>query len=236
VLDALYTAASGMLAQQTNMDVIGNNLANANTGGYRSSAARFSDQFSATLRYASAPGTGFGGVNPMQVGGGVRLADIARSFQQGALRTTGRPLDVALQGQGFFALSNGARTVYTRVGTFGLDGASNLVDQRTGFNVLDAGANLVVTADVPGLGDKDLEVTFHDNVLTVSGERKAPAPEGYAVHRRERPELQFARSVALPVKIDVEKTSATVKDGVLTITLAKAPEVRPRQIAVRASS
>ena len=103
------------------------------------------------------------------------------------------------------------------------------------FNVLDAGANLVVTADVPGLTDKDLEVTFHDNVLTVSGERKAPVPEGYAVHRRERPELQFARSVALPVKIDAEKTSATVKDGVLTISLAKAPEVRPRQIAVRAS-
>src|SRR6185295_4823667 len=117
----------------------GNNLANSNTGGYRSSSARFSDQFSATLRYASAPGTGFGGVNPMQVGGGVRLGDIARSFQQGALRTTGRPLDVALQGQGFFALSNGTRTVYTRVGTFGLDGARNLVDQRTGFNVLDAG-------------------------------------------------------------------------------------------------
>ena len=104
------------------------------------------------------------------------------------------------------------------------------------FNVLDAGADLIVSADVPGLTEKDLEVTFHDNVLTVSGQRKAPAPEGYAVHRRERPDLQFARSLALPVKIDVEKTGATVKDGVLTITLAKAPEVRPRQIAVRASS
>ena len=104
------------------------------------------------------------------------------------------------------------------------------------FNALDAGANVIVTADVPGLSEKDFEVTFHDNVLTVSGHRKAPAPEGYAVHRRERPELQFSRSIALPVKIDVEKTSATMKDGVLTITLAKAPEVRPRQIAVRASS
>lgn len=103
------------------------------------------------------------------------------------------------------------------------------------FNVLDAGASLLVTADVPGLTEKDLEVTFQDNVLTVSGERKAPAPEGYTIHRRERPELQFSRSIALPVKVDAEKTAATVKDGVLTITLAKAPEVRPRQIAVRAS-
>ncbi|MDB5216198.1 MAG: hypothetical protein JWO86_4125 [Myxococcaceae bacterium] len=104
------------------------------------------------------------------------------------------------------------------------------------FNVLDAGANLVVTADVPGLSQADLEVTFQDNVLTVSGQRKPLLPEGYAVHRRERSALQFARSVALPVKIDAEKIAAAVKDGVLTITLAKAPEVRPRLIAVRAAS
>jgi HSP20 family protein len=102
------------------------------------------------------------------------------------------------------------------------------------FNLLDAGANLVVTADVPGISEKDLTVSLEDGVLTVSGERKPLAPEGYAVHRRERAALRFGRSVALPVKIDAEKVSATVKDGVLTITLAKAAEARPRQIAVRA--
>jgi HSP20 family protein len=104
------------------------------------------------------------------------------------------------------------------------------------FNVHDAGANLVVTADVPGMTENDLVVSLEDGVLTVSGERKAFAPEGYAVHRRERAALQFARSVALPVKIDAERTTAAVKDGVLTITLAKAPEARPRQIAVRGQS
>lgn len=104
------------------------------------------------------------------------------------------------------------------------------------FNVHDAGANLVVTADVPGMTEKDLAVSLEDGVLTVSGERKPFAPEGYAVHRRERSALQFARSVSLPVKIDAERTAATVKDGVLTITLAKAPEARPRQIAVRSQS
>lgn len=102
------------------------------------------------------------------------------------------------------------------------------------FNVLDAGTNLVVTADVPGLGEKDLDVSLEDGVLTVSGERKALAPEGYTAHRRERAALRFARSVALPFKVDAEKTTASVKDGVLTITLAKAPEARPRQITVRA--
>jgi len=79
-------------------------------------------------------------------------------------------------------------------------------------------------------------VSLEDGVLSVSGERKVSAPEGHAVHRRERPALRFARSVSLPVKIDAEKVTATVKDGVLTITLAKAPEARPRQITVRAGS
>jgi HSP20 family protein len=104
------------------------------------------------------------------------------------------------------------------------------------FNVLDAGSNLLVTADVPGMTEKELEVSLEDGVLTVAGERKPFAPEGYAAHRRERAALRFARSVALPVKVDAERTTATVKDGVLTITLAKAPEARPRQIAVRAQS
>ena len=101
-------------------------------------------------------------------------------------------------------------------------------------NVLDAGANVLVTADVPGLTEKDIEVTLEDGVLTVAGERKPFVPEGYAAHRRERPALRFARSVALPFKVDAERTTATVKNGALTITLAKAPEARPRQIAVRA--
>jgi HSP20 family protein len=104
------------------------------------------------------------------------------------------------------------------------------------LNVLDAGANLLVTADVPGMTETELQVSLEDGVLTVSGERKALAPEGYAVQRRERPAVRFGRSVALPVKIDAEKVSASVKDGVLTVTLAKAPEARPRQITVRASS
>ncbi len=102
------------------------------------------------------------------------------------------------------------------------------------FNVFDAGTNFVVTADVPGLTENDLELTLEDGVLSIRGERRATPPEGYAVHRRERGSLKFARSVALPVKVDGEKTTASVKDGVLTITLAKAPEARPLKIAVRA--
>lgn len=102
-------------------------------------------------------------------------------------------------------------------------------------NLYDTGSAFVLEADVPGLGDKDFELTLSQDVLTVSGKKKADAPEGYSVHRRERSSFEFSRSYALPAKVDPEKTQATLKDGVLTITLEKAPEVKPRQIAVRVS-
>jgi len=100
----------------------------------------------------------------------------------------------------------------------------------------DAGPSIVLRADVPGLTDKDITVTLAGSGLTVTGERKAKAPEGYAVQRQERPAAKFSRSWTFPFKVDAEKTTATVKDGVLTITLPKVPEAQPRQIAVRASA
>jgi len=105
--------------------------------------------------------------------------------------------------------------------------------QRT--NLYDTGSAFVLEADVPGLGEKDFQVSLTQDVLTLSGARKASAPEGYSVHRRERAAFEFSRSYALPEKVDPEKTQATLKDGVLTITLEKAAEVKPRQISIRVS-
>lgn len=137
-MTSLFTALSGLKAHQDWIDVIGNNLANANTSGFKTSHATFSSNFHTTLRHASGPGAGIGGRNPVQIGMGVSLSDIGRDFAQGALTGTGRVFDLALQGRGFFALSGGGATWYTRVGTFGLDGENNLVDQRSGYRVLDA--------------------------------------------------------------------------------------------------
>ena len=100
-------------------------------------------------------------------------------------------------------------------------------------NLFDAGSNLVIEADLPGLTEKDVALTVHEDVLTVRGERKAELPQGYSAHRRERAPIQFSRSFALPCKVDLEKTTASLKDGVLTITMAKAPEAQPRQIQVQ---
>jgi HSP20 family protein len=99
----------------------------------------------------------------------------------------------------------------------------------------DNGSAFVLVAEVPGLTDKDIELTLNQDVLTVTAERNTQAPEGFAVHRQERPALRFTRSFALPSRVDPEKTQATVKHGLLTVTLEKAKEAQPRQITVKAS-
>ena len=140
---SLFSALSGMRTNQQWIDVIGNNLANANTAGFKSTRASFSAAMSQNLRYATAPGGGSGGINPSQIGLGVQNINTQRIFNQGSLDTTGRVLDLALEGGGYFAVSNGQENFYTRAGAFGLDGDNNLVDLVTGFKVNDtAGAEM----------------------------------------------------------------------------------------------
>lgn len=106
------------------------------------------------------------------------------------------------------------------------------------LSVHDAGAELVVVADVPGMTEKDIEVTLHDGVLSLRGERVRDVPEGMVVHRLERGGRgqggrAFRRSLALPVRVDAEKTTATVRDGQLTVKMPKLVDAGPRKIAVR---
>jgi len=114
------------------MDVIANNVANVNTPGYKSSRVTFQEVFSQTLRGASMP-TGLstserGGMNPMQVGLGVAVASTDTIHTPGNLQPTSRLTDVAIEGQGFFVVTDGNQRVYTRVGNFGTDGDGILVD------------------------------------------------------------------------------------------------------------
>ena len=97
----------------------------------------------------------------------------------------------------------------------------------------DEGSNLVLRADVPGLTDKDVQLQLAEDVLTITGQRRSDAPEGYSVHRQERLPARFSRSFQLPVKVDGAGITASLKDGVLTVTIPKAAESQPRQIAVK---
>ena len=103
------------------------------------------------------------------------------------------------------------------------------------LSLYDEGNKLVLDAEVPGLAEKDIQLSINQNVLSISGERKVEVPEGYAIHRQERGAINFARSVSLPFQVDTDKVAAHVKDGVLTVTMEKSKEAQPRQITIKAS-
>lgn len=100
-------------------------------------------------------------------------------------------------------------------------------------NLYDADSKVVLEAELPGVSRDDVDITVTKDVLSISGKRTTDVPEGFSVHRRERGAIQFARSFTLPSKVDPEKVSAKLANGVLTITLAKAPEAQPRKIALK---
>jgi HSP20 family protein len=101
-------------------------------------------------------------------------------------------------------------------------------------NVFETKEAFLVKAEVPGLAESDVSVSVEDDALVVRGERKSEVPEGYKVHVRERAPVAFTRKLPLPARVDADAVTATLKDGVLTITLPKAQEALPRQIAVKA--
>ncbi len=165
---AFIAALGALRAHQSWIDVIGNNLANTNTPGYKSSRALFADLLSVTHKQGTAPGGAVGGTNPLQVGLGVQLASVDRQMGQGALDVTGRTFDLALLGRGFFALTDGVETLYSRVGTFGLDAEGNMVDLRSGNRVLDSTGstfNIDTSAVLPPLATS--EIQFAGNLPAV---------------------------------------------------------------------
>jgi len=101
-------------------------------------------------------------------------------------------------------------------------------------NLHDSGEELVLSALVPGMSEKDLTITANQDMINIAGERKTSVPEGHSVHRQERGSVRFSRSFTFPCKCDLERVSASVKDGVLTVKVAKAPEAKPRQITITA--
>lgn len=104
------------------------------------------------------------------------------------------------------------------------------------INLHDDGASLVLTAEVPGMAREDIKLTLTEDVLTLRGERAVKAPEGYTAQRQERMPVSFTRSISLPARINMEGVRANVRDGILTVTLDKAEQAKPRQISVNSAS
>ncbi|MDD4601089.1 MAG: flagellar hook protein FlgE [Negativicutes bacterium] len=151
MMRSMFAGVSGLKNHQTRMDVIGNNIANVNTVGFKASRVNFQDILSQTLHGASSGQGVRGGTNPMQVGLGMGLASIDTLFTDGSFQPTGKQTDLSIQGSGFFVLSDGVNQVYTRAGAFDFDNQGNFLVPGTGYKVMGwkADATGVIDTNAP---------------------------------------------------------------------------------------
>ena len=154
---ALSSGVAGLQAHQRMLDVAGNNLANTNTTAYKTSSVNFAETLSQTIETGSGPRGDLGGINPQQIGSGVSVSSIMKNLSQGNINSTGRDLDMAIEGSGYFVMSDGNENIYTRIGSFAKDSANYLIDPSTGYRLQRIGS----TGEVEGFqtsGDSGIRV------------------------------------------------------------------------------
>ncbi len=159
---SLLAGVTGLRAHQQLLDVVGNNLANMNTPGFKAARMRFADLLSDMKKPPTAAVSNkVGGTNPIQIGLGVKVATVDTDLRQGSIEATGNELDMAVQGAGYFVLSDGTEQVYTRAGAFAIDEEHRLVDPATGFRVLRHGTIGEGTENLPAFqtpGDMSIRI------------------------------------------------------------------------------
>jgi len=180
-MSSLNTAISGLRSHQLLLDVIADNLANANTPGFKKSRALFTDILYRTMAGATTPGGGRGGTDPMQIGLGVTIGAISPIFTQGSLQRTDRPTDLAVQGEGFFVLKDGPSTSYTRVGAFTFDANGTLVDSATGLKVQGLDGDIVISPGLSSAPQATTQAAFGGN-LDVSAAEGTPYPATFTIY------------------------------------------------------
>ncbi|MFM8273674.1 MAG: flagellar hook-basal body complex protein, partial [Gemmata sp.] len=169
-LNALFVGASALTANSTALDIVGNNIANLNTTGFKSQRTLFKDMLYQTTNPGSGATATGGGTNPIQLGFGVGIGSVDSVFQQGTLNPTGRNLDAGIQGTGFFVISQGGRNVYTRAGSFSVDSNGFLVDPSSGGRVQRAGVVGEATPTTPGFqvsGSSDIRIPLGAGIAGV---------------------------------------------------------------------
>lgn len=203
MMRSLYAGVSGLQNHQTRMDVIGNNVSNVNTTGFKKGRVQFQDMISQMIQGAARPREEIGGVNPKQVGLGMQVASIDTIHTQGSLQTTGVKSDVALQGAGFFVLRDGDQQLYTRDGSFGLDEEGMLVNPANGMRVQGWQAQTV---------DGETLINTSESVqdLTIPVGSKDPA--------QETTEVLLASNLNKNTPVIPENaTEAEIQDGTWTV-------------------
>lgn len=179
MIRSLFTGVTGLMNQQIRMDVIGNNVANVNTTGFKRGRVQFQDLFCQTLRQGMQAASTGGGLNPLQVGLGTQLAAIDTLMDQGAIQQTGRSTDLAIEGEGFFSVvSPDGSSFFTRDGNMSINPNFDLVSSNTGFkmlgwmatqNPLDGSVQLGSTGTVPEAINTALYLKKHAHQTSMIG-------------------------------------------------------------------
>jgi flagellar hook protein FlgE len=221
MLRSLYSATSGISAQQTKLDVAANNIANVATAGFKKSTVEFTDTLSQNLKNSSGPQVGTGGVNSAQVGLGVQVGSIATQFTQGSSQATGVGTDLTIGGEGFFVIGKGVNTSYTRAGSFQVDQSGRLVTNNGGIVQGWTGVNGQVNTTGPiGAITVPSNVTARASATTLT-KLEGNLPSDTAVGGKlVRDETVYDASGKASVQaLTFEKTAAgwDVSDGTSTI-------------------
>lgn len=215
MFQAMFSSISSIKAHQVRMGVVGNNIANINTTGFKSGRVNFQEMLSQTLRGATRPVEGgMGGTNPMQIGLGTQVGSIDTVLEQGSLQATNRVTDLAIQGNGFFVVSNNKRVAFTRDGNFDIDANGTLVHKATGEKLvgwmpnangvidttepLGAGSVIVIPVGKTVAGQASTSASFKGN-LQLDGTSWTTSVMLYdAVGAPVDLRLQFSRSTSSP--------------------------------------
>ncbi len=219
MLRSMFAGVSGLRAHQTMMDVIGNNIANVNTAGYKSSQIVFQDLLSQMLRGAGAPQASVGGTNPAQIGLGVRTGAISTSFSQGATQLTGRATDLSIRGDGFFVTTRAGETRYTRLGNFTFDTDGRLVSPDGGIVQGWMAVNGAINTNAP-IGELRMPLgqvmpPVQTSSLRLGGNLPADAAVGASLTTSI--EVYDQQGTAIPVTFTFTKSAADTWDVTATV-------------------
>ncbi len=176
MMRSLYSGVTGLRNHQTKMDVIGNNIANVNTIGYKSSRVIFQDIYSQTIKPASTSGGTSGGTNPQQIGLGVQVATIDVMHTKGTPQYTGYALDLSIDGDGYFVISDGTEMTYTRAGNLYTDSSNRLVDANGNY-IMCVDPNMTIT--IPDPANPPATITVPDTQYVTADLHYLTIPAGY---------------------------------------------------------
>ncbi len=224
MIRSMYSAVTGLRNHQIMMDVVGNNIANVNTTGFKKSNAIFQDVLSQTLEGAGAPAGELGGSNPAQVGLGVRIGAIAQNLGQGALQRTGRDLDLSIEGDGFFVVKVQGAEQYTRAGAFFVDAAGQMVTSDGGLiQGWQADPSGLLQTDRPISGIRipigEASQPVATTVVNLGGNLSADAPLG----TQDFTSVTVYDSQGIPQVLDVAYTKTGVAEWTVTASYGDPP-------------